>query len=114
MKKLLAIIPLLFLINSCTAQDALFMGQRVKKTTVTIYNRVNSVTTILLGSTTRLDTFRLKSNELWISPAYGYNPIFKIKSQDTTVTYQLNISNSYLIFWNKEKRFWDLKEFKMK
>lgn len=109
MKKLLRLLPVILLFYSCDAQQA---GERFTKTSVVIFNNTNNKTTILLGSTTKLDTFKLKENEVWFSPSFTFNPTFKLQTKNHTVAYQLRLDNYYMIFWNNKKKYWDLKKTK--
>ena len=105
----LSILLVCFLI-SCKAQQT---GLRITSTIVSIYNKSNKETMILLGPIpTRPDTFTLKANEVWHSPGYTRDPIIHIKSQNVTIEYQLKLGNSYMIYWRKEQKFWDLEKIK--
>jgi hypothetical protein len=59
-----------------------------------------------------LDTFELKANEVWYSPAYTVDPIIKIQTQNIIKTYQLRLGKNYMIYWNKRKKFWDINKTK--
>lgn len=85
------------------------VGERIMETTVSIYNASNSEISFVLGDlSTNLDTFRLKKSEVWYSPAYNFDPVLKIQTQKTIKTYQLRLGDSYMIFWNKKMKYWDL------
>lgn len=109
MKKLLSLLPVILLFAHGIAQQA---GERFTKTSVVIYNNTNNKTAILLGSATKLDTFRLKENDVWFSPPFSFNPIIRLQTQGHIVTYQLKRGNYYMIFWNDKKKYWDLKKTK--
>lgn len=111
MKKLLSFLTIILVFSSCAAQQA---GERFTKTSVVIFNNTDNKTTILLGSTTNLDTFKLKGNEVWFSPSFTFNPTFKLQTQNKTVAYQLKLGNYYMIFWNSKKNYWDIKKTKKK
>ncbi len=106
MKKTLSIIVFFLLIISCNAQQ---IGERITSTLVIIYNNSNSKISILLGfPPERMDTFNLKAHDVWYSPTYSKDPVIKIKTQAHVVTNQLRIGNSYMIFWNTKKKYWDI------
>ncbi len=106
MKRILNVVILFFLVIPCNAQQA---GERITSTLVIIYNNSNSKISILLGPPAgKMDTFNLKGNEVWYSPSYTKDPVIKIKTQSHVVNYQLRIGNSYMIFWNKKKKYWDI------
>lgn len=66
---------------------------------------------ILLGETPlKMDTFKIKKSEVWLSPAYHYDPIVTIKTQAHIGTYQLKLGNYYMIYWNAGKKYWDIKK----
>lgn len=111
MKKLLSIIPVILLFTSyAIAQEKVQAGARFTETAVAIYNNTTNKITFLLGSNTKLDTFTLKEKEVWLSPPFTFNPIFKMTTQNHTVTYQLKLNNAYMIFWNDRKKYWDLEK----
>jgi len=110
MKKLLSALTISFLFISCAAQYQI--ADRITKTSVVIYNNTNNELNILLGSKTKLDTFKLEKNDVWLSQPYNFNPIFKIQTQNHIVTYQLRLGKYYMIFWNVKKKYWDLKKTK--
>ncbi len=112
MKKLLSLISTFILFATCTAQNVQVVGDRISKTSVAIYNYSKNKTTILLGDSTKLDTFKIEDNSIWLSPPFKFNPIFKLQTQNFTVTYQLVLGNTYTIFWNDKKKYWDLKKIK--
>lgn len=107
LKIILSIIVLIFFID-CDAQQ---VGVGISSSTVSIYNSANAKTSILLGDTTlKLDTFILKPNEVWQSPAYLKDPVIKIRSQNHVVTYLLKRGNSFMIYWNRKRKYWDVKK----
>ena len=112
MKHLLSIlIGILFLIN-CNSQQ---IGDRVTKTSVVIYNNSNYKISILLGvSTLKMDTFKLKEKEVWLSPVYNRDPTIKLQTQNKVIAYQLKLDNNYMIFWNDKKKYWDIQKTKKK
>jgi hypothetical protein len=82
----------------------------VTKTSVGIYNTSNNDIKILLGETdSTLDTFMIQKNSLWYSGFYKKNPLIRIKTGENIVTYSIRLNNYYLIYWNKKKKYWDLK-----
>ena len=109
MKKILSIIPMILVFAFCAAQQ---VGERLTKSSVVIYNNTKNKKIILLGNNTKLDTFKLMENEVWLSPPFEYDPIFKLQTQNHVVNYQLKPGNYYMIFWNGKKKYWDLKKSK--
>jgi len=108
MKKLLSTVILSIFLITCKAQA---VGERITKTLVTIYNNSNTRLSVLLGDpSVRMDTFKLKENEVWYSPTYANDPVIKVQTQHHVTTYQLRLGNSYMIFWNTKKKYWDIKK----
>lgn len=114
MKYLLSIVIFFILLVSCRTQaHSQQLGERLMSTAVGIYNSSNNKITILLGeSSVKMDTFQVKENELWYSPSYNKNPIINIQTQNHLTTYQLKLGNYYMIFWNENKKYWDVKKTK--
>jgi hypothetical protein len=85
---------------------------RVTATSIGIYNTSNQDIKILLGAdSTSLDTFTVLNNSVWYSGFYQHNPIIiKIKTGQTVKAYSVYLGNYYLIFWNKKKKYWDVKK----
>ena len=104
MKKLLSLAIFFFLAGSCHAQKA---GERITSTLVILYNNSNTQLSILLGEV-KMDTFKLRENEVWYSPTYKSNPIIKIQTKGHLVVYKLKLGMSYMIFWDGRKKYWDL------
>ena len=110
MKQLFSISLFLFFIVSCAVQQ---VGERIAKTSLIIYNNSNNKKSFLLGETTlKMDTFKIKANEVWSSPVYNRHPIIKLQTQNHAVTYQLIIGKKYMVFWNVAKKSWDVKKMK--
>ena len=109
MKNLLSTLIICLLFFSGKAQSA---GARITKTSVVIYNNSNSTKTILLGNSSKMDTFKIKENDVWFSPIFTFNPILSLQTEHHTATYQLRLDNYYMIFWNGNKKYWDLKKTK--
>ncbi len=108
MKSLLNTMIFTLLLNSCAAQT---LGERVLQTSVVIYNNTNQKMSIVLGeSANKMDTFRLKATEVWLSPSYKNNPTVKIQTKNHVVNYQLKLGNYYMIYWNNKKKYWDIKK----
>ena len=64
---------------------------------------------LLLGEDSlRLDTFKIKGNDVWFSPGYRKDPIIFIQTQAHVSKYQLRLGNYYMIFWNGKKKYWDI------
>ena len=89
------------------------IGDRIGKNIVSIYNQSASDVKILLGdSISGLDTFVLKGLETWSSPEYQSNPIVNIKTGSHSIGYTLTLGSSFLLFWNDDKKYWDIKKIK--
>lgn len=110
MKHLLSILIIFISMFSCKAQQ---IGERLTKTSVVIFNNSKNSTSILLGeSSSQMDTFKLKGNEVWLSPAYAHNPMIKVQTGKRIISYLLKPGNYYMIFWNDKKKYWDVKKTK--
>jgi len=110
MKCLIIVVIFSFFLINCNAQKN---PERIGRTSVSIFNNSNSMLTILLGDpSVKMDTFKLKENQVWSSPTYKNDPKINIQTQNHTVAYQLRLGKSYMIFWNKPKKYWDIMEIK--
>jgi len=109
MKILISIIVLLLHIPSGEPQQ---IGKRLTARSILIYNNSNSRISFLLVEGEKSDTISISANKSWLSPSYKSNPIIKIQTQNFISNYQLNLGNSYVIFWNEEKKIWDVGRFK--
>ena len=108
MKILFNIILLCTFAASCTAQA---VGQRITQNSVVIYNNSGNMISILLGEDSlRMDTFKIKGNDVWFSPEYHKDPIAFIQTQTHVGKYQLRLGNYYMIFWNDKKKYWDVQK----
>ena len=86
------------------------LGPRITESMVSLYNNSDRETSILLGDTAvRLDTFFIKAQEVWHSPSYVRDPVIKIQTGSFVATYLLRRGNSFMIYWNGRKKYWDLK-----
>lgn len=106
MKKLISVLILSFSFVCCRAQESI--GGDYMESRIAIFNNTHTKISILLGDSTRLDTFKLKKNDNWFK--YDFNPIIKISTNNSIVTYQLLRGNQYIIFWNEKKNYWDLRK----
>jgi hypothetical protein len=108
MKHLLSVLIFSFLVFCSSAQT---VGERITMPSVVIYNNSNTKKSILLGETPlKMDTFKIKKNEVWFSPVYQNDPTIKIQTQSHITTYQLKLGNYYMIYWNGNKKYWDIKK----
>lgn len=109
---------LLFLLFGwqCNAQSKVpirvGVGDRIRASTIVIYNNSKDEKTIILGVSNKLDTFKLRGEESWLSPVFLKNPSFKMQTNKQFVEYQLLLFRSYMIYWNSKKNVWDLKTVK--
>ncbi len=94
---------------SCVAQKA---GDKISKTSVVIYNDADNDVSFLLGETSKMDTFNVKENDVWFSPSFSFNPIIKLQTQSHILLYELRLGNYYMIYWNADKKYWDIKKTK--
>ncbi|MEZ5103775.1 MAG: hypothetical protein R2757_04730 [Draconibacterium sp.] len=90
-------------------------GKEFIKNRVNIYNQSSEDITFLFGKNgNALDTIKIKSNRVWTSPPYESKPIIKIYSTNCAITYSLSLSNYYAIFWNENRKCWDVKRIRKK
>jgi hypothetical protein len=93
---------------NCCAQQA---GLRITSQAVAITNDAKHKISILLGDTTvRLDTFSLAPKAVWHSPNYQNDPVIKVQTDSYIATYLLKRGDSFMIFWNKKRKYWDVKK----
>ena len=103
-------VSLVYFTSTGFGQD---LGARISKTTVGIFNNSNNKMEIKLGSSdSTLKVYQLPAMENWVSPAYNFDPLAKLESQNKTVKYRLKRDNKYMIYWDKNKKYWDLKKIK--
>src|SRR4030066_1311606 len=94
------------LITSCAQSQE--VGEEITKTSIRLFNDSNQDIKVLLGiNESYLDTFLVIKQEVWISPSYVKNPIFKIFTNSSPVIYRLRLGNIYKIYWNEKKKYWD-------
>lgn len=91
------------------AQKPRGLAERVIANNVIIYNNSNSEITISIGENLqKLNNYKINAQAKWISPKFEENPIIKIKSNKHIAEFILEKSITYMIFWNKTKKYWDL------
>jgi hypothetical protein len=108
MKQLFSILFLLFALSAVTGAQQPGVGYA--HSSVKIYNSSSQKIKILIGEySAKMDTQLLNKNSTWFSPQYKSNPIVKIQTQEMVITYKLELGSSYMIYWNDQKKCWDLK-----
>ena len=93
-------------------------SSKIDKNIIALHNKSNKDIKILLGEysftlgknskTPVFDTILIKRKSVWESDPYEKNLLISIKSDKVTIEYILVLGNEFLIFWNKEKKYWDV------
>lgn len=91
------------------------VGRRISETTLGIYNNSDRTLNFELGPNKKdVKAYSIASQENWISPNYPVKskPVFRIKTAEKTEKYSVKLNNKYMIFWNNQKKTWDLTKVK--
>lgn len=113
MKKSSLILVTLILLLSCSKTFSQTVGKRISHTTTIIFNNSENNLKFKLGKdTSSLLSYDIKANEKWISPTFppGSKLAFYIKTREKELGYTLRLNTTYLLFWNSDKGYWDLKK----
>lgn len=115
-KNVFQLLILLFLFSSCASaqiiknegESDIQIGDELIKKKILIYNSSNSSKNIMLGSSDEFVIYKLNKKEHWISNPFKFDPIFKIRTGDKTISYRLTRGNRYILYWNSTQKYWDL------
>lgn len=108
MKTICSVSFLLLVSASCLSQE---LGERLSSTRVSLFNNTSHAITVMLGTdSTRLKSIRIPKRVNYNSAAFPSDPFIRIKTKQASVFYQLRLGSAYVIFWNTEKKRWDLKK----
>ena len=108
MKIIVSVLCLLFLSSSCLSQE---LGERLKSTRITLFNNTSSTITVQLGTdSTKLKSVRIPKKVNYNSSAFTSDPFIRIKTKNEAVFYKLQRGMAYIIFWNRERKLWDIQK----
>jgi hypothetical protein len=108
MKIIISVLCLLFVSSSCLSQE---LGERLKSTRVTLFNNTQNTITVLLGTdSTRLKSIRIPKKVNYNSSSFATDPFIRIKTKNAAVFYKLQLGTPYIIFWNRERKLWDIQK----
>ena len=113
MKKTSLILITLVLLFSCSKSFSQDVGKRISHTTTIIFNNSESNLKFKLGKDSlSLFSHEIKANEKWISPTFtpGSKLVFYLKTNEKELRYTLRLNTTYLLFWNRNKGYWDIKK----
>jgi hypothetical protein len=107
--KIICLLVALFIFFGCRAQQ---LGERLSKTSVMIYNNSNEQLKFSLAiPQQRSWVYTIRPQEKSVPGPFQANSqlIFSIGTGDTQKRYLLRLNNTYMIFWDKGAKLWDLR-----